>query len=142
MNNLFIFKAAVIIVTLSICCQKDDNYAIVIIDGYYEGYYAHSGDTIWEAISFKTDSFHEQPSGGLQLDLQKWPCIVKGTYNIIDSMVLFEVSKYPRAELQCDTNIYLSGEYTIKIKDENVVFWKGEDDQKQTYNMKLISASR
>jgi len=57
MKNKFFVKTALFIVAFSTGCHKDDSDKINITEGYYEGYFAYSNDTIWEAISFKTDSF-------------------------------------------------------------------------------------
>ena len=140
MNIQLLIKIAVLIVAILIGCQKDDNDKIVITEGYYEGFYAYSGDTIWEAISFKTNSFSEQPSGGLPIGWQKWPCLVEGIYTIIDSNIVFKVTKYPLIESQCESGNYLSGRFTLRNTDESLLFWKGEGDQKQTHWLKLLSA--
>jgi hypothetical protein len=124
------------------CCHKDENDNITITEGYYEGFFANSNDTIWEAISFKTDSFIEQPSGGLPLGAQKFPCIVKGTFKINQSEINFDLSEYPRIELQCDSDIILSGTYDFQIASDSMIFWKGEGIEKQIYKLKNITASR
>jgi len=139
--QLFIISAIIIIV-LIVGCKKEDVIDEVIIEGYYEGYFAYAGDTIWEAIYFKSDTFVEVPSGGLPMELQKWPCIVEGLYSIIDSNISFNVYKYPPPEVQCDTTIYLSGDFMIKPIQEEIVFWKEEGDLRQTYKLKLRTASR
>lgn len=124
-------------------CEKEDSTdGSRFIEGYYEGYFVYAGDTIWEAINFKADTFKEVPSGGLQMELQKWPCVVEGLYNIIDSTISFNVNKYPPPEAQCDTNIYLSGSFVLKPVQEEIVFLKGEGYQRQTYKLKLQTASR
>jgi hypothetical protein len=142
MNNHLIISTAILIFVFLTSCQKDDNEGKNIQVGYYEGYFAYSNDTIWEAISFKVDSFFERPSGGLPLGSQKFPCIVKGIYKICDAEIVFELSEYPRPELQCDSNIILSGTFVIQTTDDSILFWKGEGNEKQLYNLKLQSASR
>ncbi len=142
MDNQLLIKIAIFIVVILTSCQKDDNGRINITEGYYEGYCAYLNDTIWEAISFKVDSFFERPSGGLPLGSQKFPCIVKGIYRIIDAEIVFEFSEYPLSELQCDSNILLSGTFVIHTAYDSILFWKGEGNEKQLYNLKLQSASR
>ena len=142
MKNKSFIKTALFIVAFLTGCHKDDSDNINITEGYYQGYFAYSNDTIWEAISFKTDSFFEQPSGGLPLGSQKFPCIVKGVYNINDEEILFNLSEYPRIELQCDSDILLTGIYNFQIAFDSMIFWKGEGVAKQIYKLKLVSASR
>ena len=141
MNNLSRYPELIIItIVLLIGCNKEDiNVELIIPDGYYEGNYAYSGDTIWEAIFFKADTFKEVPSGGLQMDLQKFPCIVEGLYNIQNKNINFDVLKYPvtLSDTFCDSNIFLSGDYSIIIFNKEITFWKGEGNSRHTYNVKL-----
>jgi len=129
-------------IVLMVGCKKEVIIHEAILDGYYEGYFAYSGDTIWEAIYFKADTFIEVPSGGLQMELQKWPCLVEGLYNITDSKINFKVYEYPPPEALCDSDIYLSGDFAIKLLKEEIVFWKEEGDLRQTYKLRLQIASR
>ena len=141
MNNLSRYPELIIItIVLLIGCNKEDiNVELIIPDGYYEGNYAYSGDTIWEAIFFKADTFKEVPSGGLLMDLQKFPCIVEGLYNIQNKNINFDVLKYPvtLSDTFCDSNIFLSGDYSIIISNKEITFWKGEGNSRHTYNVKL-----
>ena len=141
MKNLSRYTELLIItIVLLIGCNKEDiNAELIIPDGYYEGTYAYSGDTIWEAIYFKADTFKEVPSGGLQMDLQKFPCLVEGLYNIQNKNINFNVLEYPVTipDTLCDSNIFLSGDYSIIISNKEITFWKGEGISKHTYNLKL-----
>ena len=146
MNNLSRYPELIIItIVLLIGCNKEDiNVELIIPDGLYEGYYAYSGDTIWEAIIFKADTFKEVPSGGLQMGLQKFPCIVEGLYNIQNKNINFNVLEYPVTipDTSCDSNIFLSGDYSIIISNKEITFWKGEGISRHTYKLKLQLASR
>ena len=139
MNNLSRYPELIIItIVLLIGCNKEDiNVELIIPDGLYEGNYTYSGDTIWEAIFFKADTFKEVPSGGLQMGLQKYPCIVEGLYNIQNKNINFDVLEYPVTNTLCDSNIFLSGDYSITISNKEITFWKGEGISKHTYNLKL-----
>ena len=140
MKNLSRYPEIIIItIVLLFGCNKEDiNAEIIIPDGYYTGYYAYSGDTIWEAIIFKADTFKEVPSGGLQVGLQKYPCIVEGLYYIQNENINFNVLKYPAPNTLCDSNMFLSGDYSIIISNEEIIFWKGEGISRSTYNLKLL----
>lgn len=143
-NYSLLFKLTLLTTVILISCGKEDfNNKILIRDGYYTGYFAYSGDTIWEAISFKEDTFKEVPSGGLPMDMQKFPCIVEGLYNIKNGNINFNVYKYPSFDKYpppyelCDSDIYLCGDYTIEISKEEFFFWKGGGNFIQTYKLKL-----
>jgi hypothetical protein len=138
---LLFFKLTIIIITLLVSCKKEDlNNDSIITDGYYSGYFSYSDDTIWEGIVFHADTFIEVASGGVYK--QKFPCIVVGLYDINNQKVNFNIYKYPAHVALCDSDIFLSGEYTIEISYERISFWKVVDGLKQTYSLKLINASR
>lgn len=143
MKTSLLIKIVLFVVIFTAGCNKDDcdPENITITEGYYEGFFATSNDTIWEAISFKANSFIEQPSGGLQLGSQKFPCIVQGSYKITDKEISFDVFEYTDIDFQCDSNIILSGTYALERVNDSIVFHKGEGNKKQSYNLKLISAT-
>jgi hypothetical protein len=144
MKTSLLIKIALLAVIFFPGCNKDDSdpVNITITEGYYEGFFAASNDTIWEAISFKANLFFEQPSGGLQLGSQKFPCIVEGSYQITDKEISFDVFEYPDIDLQCDSNIILSGTYAFQSANDIIVFQKGAGNNKQTYKLELKSSSR
>jgi hypothetical protein len=136
-----------IVAIFLISCEKDDyNKSVLIPDGFYSGSFIYSGDTLWEAIIFNADTFKEAPSGGLQMGEQKFPCIVEGLYSIKNENINFNVYKYPPFDKYpppyelCDSDIYLCGDYKLKISGEEISFWKGEGVLRQTYKLKLYGA--
>ena len=58
-------------------CDKKEPSPDNIPEGYYSGIFIYSGDTLFDAIIFKADTFMEVPSGGALH--QKFPCLVEGT---------------------------------------------------------------
>jgi hypothetical protein len=123
------------------CCKKDE---IInegdTLKGLYEGYFAFRGDTIWEQLYIKADTFMEVPSGGLEQELQKWPCITEGRFQINDDTILFDVLRYPPSSAVCDQDILLSGKYLVSVSGELLNFRKGEGNLRQTYNLHHVTA--
>jgi hypothetical protein len=141
-TSLSIIKPLIaIVIILLTCCKKDEIMnEVITLKGLYEGYFAFRGDTIWEQLYFKADTFMELPSGGLQQDLQKWPCIVEGVFEINNDTIRFDVRKYPPSSAVCDQNILLSGKFYVSVSGELLNFRKGEGDIKQTYNLNHVTA--
>ena len=123
-----------------IACDKKDTSPNYIPEGYYSEIFIYSEDTVFDAFIFKADTFMEVPSGGVLH--QKFPCIVEGTYEILDGIVEFSIHKYPQEGSDCDSDILLSGAYEMMLEGDNLEFVKGEGVSKQHYKMKKVQSSR
>lgn len=127
---------ALIILT---CCNKEKiTNEVPILEGLYEGYFAFRGDTIWEQLYFKADTFIECASGGLQPELQKWPCITEGIFEIKEDSIHFDVHTYPPSSAVCNPEILLTGKYFLSVSGELLNFRKGEGELRQTYNLNHV----
>ena len=134
----FLFVAIVSFILMG--CEKKDFVPEYIPEGYYEGMFIFSEDTVFDACIFNADTFCEVPSGGVMY--QKFPCLVEGTYKIREGLIEFSILKYPAEGIICDPEILLSGSYEMILSGNKLEFMKVEGDSKQQYKMQKVSSSR
>lgn len=117
----------ILIAGIFFSCTKQDNNAVIQLEGIYTGFFKYQGKNYWSSIEFSNDSYEEWPSGGAMYQ-KSFGCMSLGTYSIKESSIRFEADSFKsHIVYEVCGAMLLPGEYSvnyISIQD-SIVFEKG-----------------
>lgn len=115
-------------------CEKTDTF---LDSGYYTGSFSYQGEVKFNAIVFYNNTYQEVPSGGAAN--QKFPCVTKGTYKIMDNTITFLPTVMP--DCLC-FECLLNGDYTLVQSGSKLIFKKGTGNTLQNYDLTLTASPK